>query len=379
VSNRSPDAAFEICMQSIRASLEETEVCVGKLFVAAAGGTTKSELLLEIGRLDILIRQKVRSRAKSWALPFSRWAQVDQIQSLFVTQPNDAPAVKLSDPRARSLWINAFGGQVRMVPWGEFLPVLLSASGGGGDVGVADVATLRQFVDFTLDGWVSVYEFEVFLLSFAPLPGCVARVLDAFNAGLLAGYLSSVEANAALVNREPGSYLIRFSKSNPGAFAVTFVDSKSRVKHCLLYNARPYGVTLKEPPDVFPTLAEFVRSHGSRLKHPLGAQVRRVRPTATPEIVALTPTLATPYSQSLSQEAAGGVITGVAGNAYSMDGIEFEEKERMCVVCMAKPVSTCFIPCGHVCCCQVCSGKLQSLQCPVCRAGVSKVQAIFIV
>jgi len=158
---------------------------------------------------------------------------------------------------------------------------------------------------------------------------------------------------------------------------VTFVDSKSRIKHCLLYNARPCGVTLKEPPDVFPTLAEFVRAHGARLKHPLGAQVRRVRPAAPVETAGLSPS-ATPYTQSLSQEA-GGVITGVTGNAYSMDGIEFEEKERMCVVCMAKPVSTCFIPCGHVCCCQACSGKLQSLQCPVCRAGVSKVQAIFIV
>jgi|JI10StandDraft_1071094.scaffolds.fasta_scaffold1111205_1 hypothetical protein len=65
------------------------------------------------------------------------------------------------------------------------------------------------------------------------------------------GYISSYEANGALIGKGlsvglselwfitlgfegPGNYLIRFSKSNPGAFAVTFVDSKGRVKHCLL-------------------------------------------------------------------------------------------------------------------------------------------------
>lgn len=300
------------------------------------------------------------------------------MQSLFVAQPNDAPAVKLTDPRARSLWINSFGAQARMVPWPEFLPVLVTASGSR-DLIDGDVATLRQVVDFTLDGWVSVYELEVFLLSFAPLVGSVERALDAFRSGILAGYLSSVEANAVLHGREPGSYLIRFSKSNPGSFAVTFVDSKSRIKHCLLYNARPCGVTLKEPPDVFATLGDFVKAHSSRLKKALGAHVQQQRLRAL-AAAAATPgaggSLTTPYSQSLS---GGGVMAGVVGNAYSMDAMELEEKERMCVVCMAKPVSTCFIPCGHVCCCQDCSGKLQTLHCPVCRAGVSRVQAIFIV
>jgi hypothetical protein len=46
---------------------------------------------------------------------------------------------------------------------------------------------LHQFADFCLDGWVSVYEFEVFVLSFGPLSGSVARVLSAFDSGILAG------------------------------------------------------------------------------------------------------------------------------------------------------------------------------------------------
>ena len=184
--------------------------------------------------------------------PLSKRQKVDQLQFLFVNHLDDAPVSKLSDSRARSMWISSFGAQVRMVPWSEFYSVL-AASSGSGPLDSRQVSVLHQFVDFCLDGWVSVYEFEVFVLSFAPLNGCVARVLSAFDSGVLAGlhhvgtfllcyfdvgfvsgYVSSFAANAALAGKGPGNYLVRFSKSNPGAFAVTFVDSKSRVKHCLL-------------------------------------------------------------------------------------------------------------------------------------------------
>lgn len=59
MSSRVADAAFEICMQMMRQSLEEAEVCLGKLVVASAAGVGRHDLLLEIGRLDVLIRQKV--------------------------------------------------------------------------------------------------------------------------------------------------------------------------------------------------------------------------------------------------------------------------------------------------------------------------------
>uniref|UniRef100_A0A8D3A1C9 RING-type domain-containing protein n=1 Tax=Scophthalmus maximus TaxID=52904 RepID=A0A8D3A1C9_SCOMX len=41
-----------------------------------------------------------------------------------------------------------------------------------------------------------------------------------------------------------------------------------------------------------------------------------------------------------------------------------------CVVCMETESQVVFLPCGHVCCCQVCSGALQS--CPLCRSIISQ-------
>ncbi|XP_068429733.1 E3 ubiquitin-protein ligase LRSAM1 isoform X2 [Clinocottus analis] len=41
-----------------------------------------------------------------------------------------------------------------------------------------------------------------------------------------------------------------------------------------------------------------------------------------------------------------------------------------CVVCMETGSQVIFLPCGHVCCCQVCSGALQN--CPLCRSNISQ-------
>lgn len=41
-----------------------------------------------------------------------------------------------------------------------------------------------------------------------------------------------------------------------------------------------------------------------------------------------------------------------------------------CVVCMETGAQVIFLPCGHVCCCQVCSDALQS--CPLCRSSISQ-------
>ncbi|XP_034402087.1 E3 ubiquitin-protein ligase LRSAM1 [Cyclopterus lumpus] len=41
-----------------------------------------------------------------------------------------------------------------------------------------------------------------------------------------------------------------------------------------------------------------------------------------------------------------------------------------CVVCMETGSQVIFLPCGHVCCCQFCSGALQN--CPLCRSNISQ-------
>lgn len=246
-----------------------------------------------------------------------------------------------------------------------------SASGEQGALSDIDIESLRQFLDFTLDGWVSTYELQIFLTSFGPMQGCIQRMLTPFRTGVLAGYVSSLEANVLLSGRTAGSFLVRFSKSNPGAFAVTFVDSKLRIKHCLLFNAKPCGLTLKQPPDVFPSLEAFVKAHKERLVLPVGALAQRFRPLD----VMVASGSSNPYTRSLSTE---------ADNAYALDMGEADDvsSTRSCIVCMDGPVSSVFIPCGHAACCLKCGKAIEGSKdprCPICRTMVNKSQQLYLV
>ncbi|XP_028317969.1 E3 ubiquitin-protein ligase LRSAM1 isoform X2 [Gouania willdenowi] len=46
-----------------------------------------------------------------------------------------------------------------------------------------------------------------------------------------------------------------------------------------------------------------------------------------------------------------------------------------CVVCMETGAQVIFLPCGHVCCCQLCSGALQT--CPLCRGNIAQIIRLY--
>jgi len=48
-----------------------------------------------------------------------------------------------------------------------------------------------------------------------------------------------------------------------------------------------------------------------------------------------------------------------------------------CVVCMVKPASIAFVPCGHLVACQACAQKLTSQECPICRRLIVQKLHVF--
>jgi hypothetical protein len=69
---------------------------------------------------------------------------------------------------------------------------------------------------------------------------------------LIYGFITKEECNAALQNQELGLFMIRFSESYPGLFAIAYVsdDPFERVKH---YLVKPEDISSNK------TLADFVR------------------------------------------------------------------------------------------------------------------------
>ncbi|XP_018588298.1 E3 ubiquitin-protein ligase LRSAM1 isoform X2 [Scleropages formosus] len=65
----------------------------------------------------------------------------------------------------------------------------------------------------------------------------------------------------------------------------------------------------------------------------------------------------------------------VLGVVPSAPSLEERPGSSECVVCMEKESQVIFLPCGHVCCCQVCSDALQT--CPLCRSHISQRVRIY--
>lgn len=251
------------------------------------------------------------------------------------------------------MWIKSFGESNPMVPWEVFLTTLEKYTQTSLQ---EDKEYIKMFLDFTRDNYVSTYEFNVFLKWFQPLRGACERMLESLRGGLLCGFIPAVEANLLLEGKKEGTFLIRFSKTQPGSFAVTFVDSMQKIKHCLLYSVDG-GVTLKNPPTVYKSLKDFSESHKNKLKHPLGNKWTLKNKVHGFE-----------YDEKLPE----GIDN--KGNKPAPGGLD-PNSSNVCIVCMDAPFETVFLECGHLACCNDCSQKLKL--CPICRNPITRIIPVY--
>jgi hypothetical protein len=298
-------------------------------------------------------------KVKLYQQDFTLKQKLDQFTALFNPEdPKDKKAKEKSsaahliqDNEARELWIKSFGESTLMVPFNVFLGALEA------HLGIPlkdDEEYMKMIIDFTRNDHVSAYEFSVFLKWFGPLRGSTQRMMESLSGGLLCGFVPAVEANLLLEGKRDGTFLIRCSKTQPGSFAVTFVDSMQKVKHCLLYNVHPNGLSLKNPPTVYGSLKEFADSHTNKLKHPLGNRL------------------------TLKKKLPGFAYDGkISEGPETKDNAAKEGPSELnqCVVCMDAPFETVFLECGHLACCASCSEKLKL--CPICRNSITRVVPIF--
>ncbi|PRP86863.1 RING zinc finger-containing protein [Planoprotostelium fungivorum] len=350
---------FDICIRGLKDTLNEIFTFMKDLekeFSVNTWKTTKVKLY----KLDFLVKQKL-----------------DQFIALF-TQPEMADSAKraaidgmpssrgppqledlIADPEGRSVWIHFFGETVWFVPWADFLTQMENAIGFSMR---EEEEFIKNTINFTRTNYVSAYEFGVYLKWFGPFSGSFHRLVESIKGGILCGFIPAIEANLLLEGKREGTYLIRCSKTQPGSFAVTFVDHTAKIKHCLLFSVLPYGLTLKNPPTVYPSLRDFLELHLNKLKHPLGNKW-----TAKMKLpgFAFGQVNSGPRPPMAMDEPQG------APGSPKPDTLE----SNQCIVCMDAPLETVFLECGHLACCQTCSVKLKL--CPMCRLPISRVVPIF--
>ena len=135
------------------------------------------------------------------------------------------------DPQAKEFWRLNFGIGVNAVPWSRFSSALTEHM----LVLPADLATLQQILDNNGAGYVSASTFSEFLNSHGPLSTAIGRTHTYRQAPWFMWYLSHDDCITMLKHCEPGTYVVRFSQSSPGQFALTVKQSAGAFMKCLIY------------------------------------------------------------------------------------------------------------------------------------------------
>jgi len=368
IANKSPTPEgavnyFDICIRGLKDTLAEIFAFMKELereFSVNTWKTTKVRLY----KLDFLVKQKLDQFIALFSIPEFADTKRPAVEGMPATRGPPQLDELVVDPEGRSVWVYFFGETTWFVPWADFLSQMENAIGFSMR---EEEEFIKNTINFTRTNYVSAYEFGVFLRWFGPFTGSFHRLVESIKGGILCGFIPAIEANLLLEGKREGTYLIRCSKTQPGSFAVTFVDNTCKIKHCLLFSVLPYGLTLKNPPTVYPSLRDFLELHINKLKHPLGNKW-----TAKMKLPGFA------FGQMQSGPPRPSVPSDEPPGSPQHQGRDQSNPlsdANQCIVCMDAPLETVFLECGHLACCQNCSVKLKL--CPMCRLPISRVVPIF--
>ena len=130
-----------------------------------------------------------------------------------------------ADAAVRDFWDHNFGLEKFIVKVDLFIDALLRIN----DSSLSD--TERQVVRHILDhhqtGRVNIYGFAIFVSGYGPIESCLANVIKMSSEKWFFGFASYPESVRLLEANPPGSFLVRFSQTNPGNFSVDYLSPVS--------------------------------------------------------------------------------------------------------------------------------------------------------
>jgi hypothetical protein len=116
---------------------------------------------------------------------------------------------------------------------------------------------------------------------FGPMKDCIQKVTQVVSNKWFHGFLSSEEADKLLDAQPIGTFLVRFSRSNNGAYALAYVDPNGKVAHSLVRFCPPNGYSITENDEqnesnrVFSSLDALIKNYSYILKTPFLSSLSR--------------------------------------------------------------------------------------------------------
>jgi len=183
-------------------------------------------------------------------------------------------AVMIEDQDGKALWSELFGLEAFMVEWDAFMIGLKKVVT---DVKPDEEIVLQFILDSAGTGYINQHKFSEFLKGFGPVQDCVKNVRSICSSKWCYGFLTRNETEQLLRDQAPGTFLIRFSSSVPGSFALAFVQANKQFFHILINSMKPLGFQVQEQESqsarTFQNLHELVDYYSIFLQVPFASEI----------------------------------------------------------------------------------------------------------
>jgi len=176
----------------------------------------------------------------------------------------------IQDVGGRDFWKRNYGDALHVL-WANFVAALRLEFR---NCTPSEEKLLKNILDYSNTGSISQYKFAEFLKGFGPFEHCISNVKLILSEPWFHGFLNGRESELLMKNQfEPdGTFLVRFSKSKPGSFALAFLKD-GIVNHILIESFMPDGFKVLTQDSttqakLFKTLHDLILHYGFVLKYP---------------------------------------------------------------------------------------------------------------
>ncbi|EGG24853.1 SH2 domain-containing protein [Cavenderia fasciculata] len=176
----------------------------------------------------------------------------------------------LQDQNGRQFWTHNFIGKTE-VQWNQFYQAFCSSF--GVDMKLFNQENLKikclklLLVEIDSDN-VKIEDFGRFLGWFGPLSSGTEMLERVFQVCSLKGFLgesSSKNVVQFLANKKSGTYIVRFSSSDQGCYALSYVSKSKDIMHAKIIHKPGQGYIHMGGTTYYPSLEELIKNTGSKV------------------------------------------------------------------------------------------------------------------
>jgi len=184
----------------------------------------------------------------------------------------------IEDKDGKEIWQHLFGLEAFMVDWDTFVGGLRNMVT---DISEEESRVLQYILDNSNTGYINSHKFSEFLKGFGEVQDAVKNVRNIMSAKWCYGFLSRNEVDLLLRDQEVGTFLIRFSSSQPGSFALAFSvtgnNGEKTVVHILITSCGTQGFQVQEQQNqstrTFQNVHEIVDYYSIFLQYPFQSEI----------------------------------------------------------------------------------------------------------